>query len=103
MAHPLLIGKMGVLSFPFPQSNPEPEAVNAQGDDGQQQPLDPIAKQLQGGPVKIKTVTVHHRVLGLPAIHHAKSPGIADSEGTDGDQDTEDPPADQLQKATIKV
>src|SRR5699024_6002636 len=76
---------------------------DAKGDDGEEEPLDPVPEQLNGAAVKGEAVAVHNGVLGLPAIYHAHGPGIADAAGAYGDERAQQPPADQLQQAAVKI
>lgn len=97
------VRKMGVLSFPFPQSNGKPETVNAQGDDRQQQPFDPVTEQLHSGTIKAKPVSIDNRVLGFPIVDHAERPWKTDSKRAHCDDRAQYAPADQLQKTAVKI
>ena len=79
---------MGVFYFPFAQGDPQPEAVDAKGYEGQQPPLDPVSEQLHGFSVEGQAMAVYNSVFDFPSVHHADGPGIADSEGEQGDKDT---------------
>lgn len=90
------VRKMGVLRFPFPQSNGKPETVNTKGDDGQQEPFDPVTEQLHSGTIKAKPVSIDNRMLGFPIVDHAERPGKTDAKREDRDDRAQYAPADQL-------
>ena len=71
---------MGYL--PFSDGNAEPKAVNSQGDNAKQEPLNPLYKQSGGLAGKTETMSVNNGVGYFPVINHADSPGKADSKGT---------------------
>ena len=98
-----LVCKYGMLGFPLHQLDVQPETINTKGDDGQKEPLNPVAKKLQCGTGEFQSVAANNGVLCFPAVDHANCPGVADSEGKCGYQSAENLPADQLQQAAIEV
>lgn len=79
---PLLVRKLGVGYLPFSDGNTEPKAVNSQGDNAKQEPLNPLQKEVSGFAGKTKAMPVNDGVGYFPVINHADSPGKADSKGT---------------------
>jgi len=79
---PLLVGKLGVGYLPFSDGNTEPKAVNSQGDNAKQEPLNPLKKEVGGFTGKTKAMPVDDGMGNFPVINHAKSPRKANSQGT---------------------
>lgn len=94
---------MRVLGFPLAQSDTQPEAVNAQCNDRQQKPFDPVAEQLDGLSVEYQAATIHNGVFGFPVIHHTKRPGVTDSQCEHCNQNSKNATADELQQASVKI
>src|SRR5699024_10414792 len=69
-----------VLHDPALKSRIYPERVDADSDQGQQEPFDPLAEQSPCRTGETQAVTVQHRVFGLPPIGHHHSPRVADPE-----------------------
>ena len=92
-----------MLGFPFLQCDPQPEAINTAGDQGQKPPLDPVPKQLHGVAIKGEAMPVDHCVSDLPTVNHTAGPGIADPECEECNDAAQQIPADQLQQTSVKI
>ena len=98
-----LVCKMSVFGFPLPQGNSKPEAINAKGNDGQQQPFDPVTEQLYCGTVKAESVPIDYGMFCFPVVDHAECPRKADAEREYRDNCAQYTPTNQLQKTAVKV
>ena len=97
------ICKFGVLGLPLFELDVKPEGVDTKGDDGEQEPLDPVTEQLHGCTGEFQSVAIDHGVLGFPTVNHTDRPGETNAEGEGSDQGAEDLPADLLQQAAVKI
>ena len=89
--------------FSLLQLNPDPETVNAERDDGQQEPLDPVSEQADCCSVKMQSVPIDDRMLDLPVVDHRIRPGQADAQGQRRYESSEQTVSDQLEQAAIKI
>ena len=80
----LLVCKISVLKNPFLHLDSYPETVNSEGDDGEQNPFDPVAEKLQRRAVERKAPALYNRVFSFPSLYHAYGPGRADRKGDNG-------------------
>ena len=77
----LFLCEMGMLNDPLLHLDAQPEAIDAKGDNGQQEPLDVIAEQLAAGAVEHQSAAIDHRMLCHPAFLHAHRPGNTNTKG----------------------
>ena len=77
---------MRVLHEPLFHVDAEPESVDAQRDDGEEEPLDVIAEKLSARAVEYQTVTVNECMLGDPFFLHADRPRSADTKRDEAEQ-----------------
>lgn len=73
-----------MLHDPLGEAWDDPEGVDADGDDHQRPPLDPVAKQPPSAAVERQSMTVDVGVLGSPSVPHHDCPWRADAEREDG-------------------
>ena len=66
---------------PIVKSGSDPKAVDTAGDNGKQEPLDPIAEELSARTVKGKSLAVNKGVADDELPHIADSPRSADAAG----------------------
>lgn len=64
----------------------EPEAVNAEGDNGQKEPLDIIAEELTTSTGEAKAVTVDNGVFNYPRLLQANSPRSTETQCENDDE-----------------
>lgn len=58
-----------------------PQFINAQGNQRQEEPLEPIAEQPHGTTGKLHPVAINHSVVDFPTVKHAQRPRIANAKG----------------------
>ena len=92
-----------MLCFPLDEFDVQPEAVNAERDNRQQNPLDPMSEQLQCSSRESQSVAIDDGMLCFPAVDHTKSPRITNTEGDACNDCAENFPSDQLQQTSVKV
>lgn len=83
-----------MLDDPLLQAWVDPERVDAEGDDAQQEPLDPVAEQARRAAGEAESLTVDIGVLRLPPVGHHDCPRVADPEGQNRDDESGDPDAE---------
>lgn len=96
-------GEMGVLGLPLFQGDAQPESINAQGHNGEQPPLDPVAKQLDGLTIEREPLPVDHRVLDFPIVDQAAGPGVTNAQRANRNERAQQVPANQLEQSAIKI
>ena len=97
------ICKEGVFGNPLFQFDGNPEAVNAKGDEGQQEPFDPVAEQLNGFAVESQASAFDYGVLDFPVVEHAVSPGQADAKRDACNDPAQNRPTDFLKQTAVKI
>ena len=98
-----LVSHVGMLDQPLLHLDLQPEAVDTEGDQGQQEPLDVVAEQLTAGAVEHQLMAVNIGVLRDPAFLNADSPGCAEAKSEANDQTLQDVDADQAQKSALEL
>ena len=93
---------MRVLGAPAFQCNVQPERIDAECDDAQQGPKQPLAPKLDTSAIKGEAVAIDHSMLDFPAVHQAMSEGPANAERAYGNQETKEKIANLLDEFTIK-
>ena len=94
---------MGMSDSPLLQLDAHPKTIDAKGDDGQQQPFDPVSEETDRCPVKIKPLPVDHGMFCFPAVDHRIGPGQANAKCQYSHQSTKQIISDQLQQSAVKV
>ena len=93
---------VSMFCFPFLDSNGHPEGINAERDQAEQQPLDPVSKQLHGRPVEVHSVTIDDGVFGFPAVDHADGPRCTDAQCANCDDGPGKLHTNQLKQSPIE-
>lgn len=94
--------QVGVLNDPLLHVEAQPQRVDAESNNGKQEPLDVIAEELSTGTVKCDLATVNGGVLSNPGFLQANCPRSRDSEGKADDETLQDGDADQTQKTACE-
>ena len=79
----------GVFPLPFGDLRRHPEAVNADCDHNEQEPLDPQAKKAYSGASEQQLSALNERVLRPPLFHEDKAERVPDTRRDYRDQPTE--------------
>ena len=91
-----------MLGDPLLHLDSQPKTVNAEGDEGQKEPLDVVAEQLTSRAVKGQSFAVDDGVLGDPSLLDAYSPGEAQAESEGDDQALQNADADHAEKSACE-
>ena len=92
---------MNVAADPLVQTRSDPEAVDTAGDEGQEEPLDPVAEQLTAGAIKGQTLAIDHSMLHHKLHHVANGPGGRNTAGKGDDQAGNDGIENGIEDAAI--
>ena len=76
-----------MFCFPFLQLDVQPEAINAAGDQRQQEPFDPVAKKLTAVAIKGQTLSVNHSMTNDELHHVTNRPGSRNAASDRNNQD----------------
>jgi hypothetical protein len=90
---------MGMLSNPLLHLDREPEAVDTEGNDGQEHPLNVVAEELTASAVECELLTVDVGVLGDPALLETNGPRSTEAESEHDDQAGKNVVADHTEKS----
>ena len=82
--------EIGVHGNPSLDGWANPEQIDPEGDDAQQEPLDPQPEQTGGGTGELQTLPVNEGVLAAPSFVEHKREGVADPESDNGDESAEE-------------
>ena len=92
-----------MLRDPFFQFDRDPEAVNADRDDRQKEPFDPVAEKLNCFSVESQASALYNGVFDLPVVEHAVSPRQANAERDRRYEAAQKSPADLLKQTAVKI
>jgi hypothetical protein len=93
---------MCVLHEPLLHIDAEPESVDAERDDGEEEPLYVVAEKLSARAVEYQPVSVNESVLGNPFFLHADCPRSAYSKRDEAEQGLQDADADESEKTACE-
>ena len=92
-----------MLCDPFFQFDRDPEAVNADRDDCQKEPFDPVAEKLNCFSVESQASALYNGVFDFPVVEHAVSPRQANAERDRRYEAAQKSPADLLKQTAVKI
>lgn len=92
-----------MLHLPVLQFERHPQKVDAKGDEGEQEPFNPVADQLAACAIEEEAVAFDNGVLGHPFLMTRVDPRKGDGKGDDQKQDAQNIVADELNQAGVKT
>lgn len=92
-----------VADDPLVHSGHDPEAVDTAGNDGQQEPLDPLCEQSATGAGKLNALAVNNRMIRNKTHHVTNRPRSGNTTGKCDDQAGNDAVDDGIQHAAVPI